>query len=574
MKYSNQPIWALATFLTLLLAGCGGSSSTSGTPEMTELQKAQKAAMDASDMAKTKSDEAKTSADGAQEAVMGLAEIQTGNPMAKTHAEAARKAADEALAAYNLAKKEYDKTRAAGSRTAAVEARIAAEAARMKADTQAKMAADEAMKAQQAASREVRHVEGMTYKVGDTSITAGAPKATKTIDGKTVTTGTIRDTLYGYWSWRLQVNYAAASGNKPETRAQPRIVDRTDLPLRFVTDSEDDLKRLTLVYQYATSKNNKMVSLFRDRGTNKPDTTVSEANPYGTVTVGGKAVPIMRAQGEFYISSVWVSGTTYRLDTRTAAFTPKSNTGDGAIQSVRIAADSKDANAATGLSGIYYYMDGSTKKWLRLSKSATDTAGAVTLTYDDITVYENVRFPTVMPFKHMNFGLWASTRQPPGDETGDTLFIADMGIGFVKALPDSKMSGADMPNFGSAKYEGYWISNQRQADAGGEGEISGWLSGAETTADFGKNTIKVDLKFLATLEGRIDGDGFSGTKVTAITAPASNNRLTKDASKFTGTFSGNFFGPMAAEVGGVFDFTSEGKKAGEFRGSFGGVMVE
>ena len=35
-------------------------------------------------------------------------------------------------------------------------------------------------------------------------------------------------------------------------------------------------------------------------------------------------------------------------------------------------------------------------------------------------------------------------------------------------------------------------------------------------------------------------------------------------------YRGNFFGPNAEEVGGVFDITSEDRKKGELRGSFGG----
>ena len=43
--------------------------------------------------------------------------------------------------------------------------------------------------------------------------------------------------------------------------------------------------------------------------------------------------------------------------------------------------------------------------------------------------------------------------------------------------------------------------------------------------------------------------------------------------KFTGKFSGGFFGDAAAEAGGVFDFTSKDAADGEFRGAFGGDRV-
>ena len=41
--------------------------------------------------------------------------------------------------------------------------------------------------------------------------------------------------------------------------------------------------------------------------------------------------------------------------------------------------------------------------------------------------------------------------------------------------------------------------------------------------------------------------------------------------KFEGNFSGAFFGPLAAEAGGVFDFASDDgdNEGGAFRGAFG-----
>ena len=77
----------------------------------------------------------------------------------------------------------------------------------------------------------------------------------------------------------------------------------------------------------------------------------------------------------------------------------------------------------------------------------------------------------------------------------------------------------------------------------------------------------VDLIGLAKLDGMISGDKFSGTKASEVMA--GEGRL--DASgTFTGSFSGAFFGPKAAEAGGVFDYTSTDMKAGEFSGAFGG----
>ena len=87
------------------------------------------------------------------------------------------------------------------------------------------------------------------------------------------------------------------------------------------------------------------------------------------------------------------------------------------------------------------------------------------------------------------------------------------------------------------------------------------------TAKFETDGIMVDLMGLATLDGTITGDRFKGTKVTGVMAGAGG----LDASgTFTGSFSGAFFGPKAAEAGGVFDYTSKDMKAGEFSGAFGG----
>ena len=63
---------------------------------------------------------------------------------------------------------------------------------------------------------------------------------------------------------------------------------------------------------------------------------------------------------------------------------------------------------------------------------------------------------------------------------------------------------------------------------------------------------------------------FSGIKAT-VEANDDPHGLDSEGATFTGKFSGGFAGAKAAEAGGVFDFTSAGKKAGEFRGAFGGA---
>ncbi len=549
MQYTDKLFLALLTSLTLFLAGCGGSSSTSMVnKEPTELEKAQQAAEAAKNAAMTASTNADTEADKADESVMSIVVLQTGSKgdTAKMDAAAARTAANAAMSAYETAKAQYDRAKATDNLTAAVEAKLAAEAAKREADKQAAMAAEKAKMAVDAASMVLKvSADGKTYSVGDVSITAGSPKKTATRDGVTRTTGKIEDIVRKGDSDRSAVTYSAGP---PETRAQP-VVEKRNIALGVSTDSDDDTVRLELVDRYVTLESNKMVSIFRDRGNTDQTATASGANPYGTVTVSGKAVPIMRVQGEFYM----VSGT---------AELTKQN-----ANRATIAANTKDANAATGLGGgIYYYMEGNTKKWLRLNRSSTDTGGAVTLTYDNISVYENARFPEAKLYKHINFGTWT-----PLKEDGNT--YAGLGVGFVSALPGKAVTppanipvGGIVTYFGQAQY-----TMQNRADHSSEpGKINSWTSGATTTVDFNKSTIKADIGISGTFSGMIDGNSFSGAKISDIT----DTDINTDSSVYTVEFRGNIFGPKFEEVGGVFSVTSENMKHGGFQGSFGGIDKE
>ena len=84
-------------------------------------------------------------------------------------------------------------------------------------------------------------------------------------------------------------------------------------------------------------------------------------------------------------------------------------------------------------------------------------------------------------------------------------------------------------------------------------------------ANFGKDTVNVTLAGLASLEGAISENTFSGEKATVETGHA-----TLDATAdFEGTLNGAFFGSKAAEAGGVFDFAADDGEGGAFRGAFG-----
>ncbi|WP_136661889.1 transferrin-binding protein-like solute binding protein [Nitratireductor sp. XY-223] len=569
-----------ASVLTLGLAACnttggggaGGGTGNGGAAPTSELGKAQAAAKAAMEAAKTQSDAADTEADKAEAAQMNIALLQTGDPMAKTHAEAARAAARAAMTAYNTAKAESAKAAAATTDTAAVEARIAAQAALKTAQAQQKIAMDKAAEAVKAAGMEVKvsyDDDGKpTYRVGEVTIVAGAEKMVKKVNDEVErTTGKIGPFTIARRSARTASPYKEKSGNTPEVMAQP-AVERRSLTIGSITDSADDKMRLVLVDKYETSeaaKKDVMVSVFR-RNDNPSEnsnhiyiraTPENEDAPYGTFDQGDKKYVVKRATGVFYE----VTG---------PDATPTGKTGSGSLDKFTIGYD-KDPQNTNDENGIYYHDDDEgNRTWYKRVGVTTDGnadpsgSGNDGVRYQYIkTPVHNVRFPTAKSFEHLNYGTWAGLK-----EDGNTL--ADLGTGFVSKLPDGTVTPTnDMPNFGQATYEGGWTGNVRAAAADGNGAITNQKEVMTTIAKFGENTLTTTLNTLATLKGDIDGNSFSGTGVSGV---GTKGGLT-GGDGYTGSFSGSFFGPKAEEIGGVFDITSEGRKAGEARGAFGGGMT-
>ena len=173
-------------------------------------------------------------------------------------------------------------------------------------------------------------------------------------------------------------------------------------------------------------------------------------------------------------------------------------------------------------------------------------------------------------FKHIHYGLWNGL-SGSGANT-----VADLGTGFVNALadgtgmtdPDHAAEGG-MPNSGTATYNGNWVANIQEADEQGDGAITRHSDTSSMTADFGMDTVKVTLDRLATLDGAISENTFSGDAKPKLMNELAGGLANTD--DFTGSFSGAFFGPSAAEAGGVFDYESKENKDGAFRGSFGGA---
>ncbi len=528
----------------------------------------------------TASTNADTEAQKAETAAMNLVAIQTGGNTAKMHADAARAAAVAAMTAYQEAKAEYDKAKATGAtETAAVTARIAAEMAKTEAEAQAKIAKDKAAEAVKVAAMELGF-SGGAYRLGDASITPGAPPVTRTANGVERKTGFVA--FYNFKNNSVRRIHRPAIQSGSGQRAQPSILLRRapgatvnaefyagnsgypDYPrdlqygAQVVFDSDDDKTRLFLFDKYIGETT--ISGAYRDLGTDQT-ATATAANPHGEVDHDNNAdtpkLKILRASGEFRLAS-----------------------GSGALTESNV----HQADVGFGLAnhnwreqdGIYYYESGGTKTWLRRKKTETSNQGVVTITYDKITVYENVtRFPITVAYDHMNYGQWV-----PLKEDGDS--SAALGIGFVRLLDGQSMTSAafmEGNRLGSATYAGHFVGHSRAQNAQGEGEVGLFEGTAKITADFAKDSVNIDLyggagssdSVTIVFQGDIDGNTFAGDKVTVNDGPSwFKVKTTASGGAFTGGFNGAFFGPNAEEAGGVFDFTSAGKKDGEFRGAFGG----
>ena len=188
-------------------------------------------------------------------------------------------------------------------------------------------------------------------------------------------------------------------------------------------------------------------------------------------------------------------------------------------------------------------------------------------TYTRVGVIE-VTIDNPTAFKHIHYGLWNGL-SGSGANT-----VADLGTGFVNALADGMgMTNPDhaaeggMPNSGTATYNGNWVANIQEADQQGDGAITRHSDTSSMTADFGMDTVKVALDGLATLDGAISENTLSGDSQPKLSNELPGGLANTD--DFKGSFSGAFFGPSAAEAGGVFDYASKENKNGAFRGSFG-----
>ena len=76
--------------------------------------------------------------------------------------------------------------------------------------------------------------------------------------------------------------------------------------------------------------------------------------------------------------------------------------------------------------------------------------------------------PVAIDYKHIHFGVWAALGAA---EKSGSQELSDLGIGFVQSIGDG-LTGADMPNNGTANYSGSWVAAVQAEEEDGNGVIS------------------------------------------------------------------------------------------------------
>ena len=564
--------------LSAVMYGCvhnGGddapATDMSGTPDPmpeptpdpgpTDLEATQTAAADAAAAAMTASDNAAASASSAADATANIATLQT-NGMAAAHAYAAHAAAGEAADAASKAADASADAAAATTGAAAEEAWAMADAAQDAAEAAEATAVDMADAAVAAAMTEL-HIDGTVKTVGDSSVDAMAgPRSVATgsgADAQTVITGLIasmnpmgtgdmipgRDFVPGMSD---DPGTGTVDESTPDTTYRQAAAART-FAIGKTLDSSDDTARLMIVTDYADTNKVRVYA---------PGTQTLMGTKAGYVTIGADGTD--------------TNNTPLRSEGMFVAAETDPDSPDGSLTSAdSIAATAKPVE-------LFSYLDAAGDRQYA-TLTTTSTTGAVTMytyaTDHDITAVTAgdgpdegpdgdeteivAAVPGPVAYEHLHFGVWAGLGEASAAGAQD---VADMGIGFVQSIGDG-MTGADMPNVGPASWSGNWVAVVLQ----GAGDDSMALEHgiASLSADLDKSTISADLDGLATLSGSIEGSGFEGTTATVT---ANSYGLTPGGA-FEGAFSGGFYGPKAAEAGGVFDFSSD--DSGAFRGAFGGA---
>ena len=586
MKFhENKLLTAVAAAaLTFAVAACSSngdddqtaSTTTPTTPTdpttpapLSELATAQADAAAAATAAMTASGEAATAAAAAMAAVANLATMQTG-ATAGGLADEAQTAADKAMMAYEHAKSASDLAAEAEDVTAAVEARVMAVAAMENAVKYATTASEKGTAAETAAMAELM-IDGKDKSVGGTTVNADAATSVVTTAigtaSQTVATGRLtaandpKREGFGGVTGSEYMPAVAATENAAAIAAvaYKQGVTARNLTIGRTLDTSDDTARLMLVTHYAGTK---MVRVYNAEADETETLTSSKAgyvsvNVTETGDVDEMSNVALKSEGNYYpVAGVTAGTLAFADDLADDAESKEVFSYKDPNDGVR-----KYVVAGTTVTGgddpEYNYVVVNVIAMAAVADSDDDEDS------DPEDSKVRAALPVAIDYKHIHFGVWAALGAA---EKSGLQELSDLGIGFVQSIGDG-LTGADMPNNGTAIYSGSWVAAVQAAEEDGNGVISLKYGAATIGADLTMATIEANLMGLAKLEGAIDTNTFSGTKATV---DGDNTYNLDSTGKFTGSFSGGFYGAQAAEAGGIFDFTSKDAVDGALRGAFGG----
>ena len=568
---ANQ-IAALQAQINQLVLDLEAANATPST-ETVALETAQADAVTAAAEAMEAATAAKVASDAAQTAIENLATLQTGETsrgLAHAAYAQAKAAADAAAEAQTAS----DGAAEATNGVAATRLLVMAETARDNAVAAQGMAETRGAAAMAGAMEELMIV-GTVKTVGGTSLDATAGSTSSTSDGQTTVTGLLPKGDQPMHTVVASATVPGVTGN-PDADMDPyeapvAAAAERKFPIGKLVDSADDLARLMIVTQYAGAETVNVYSqgtaapLQGDRGTKAGYVTIDDGVPSnGAGTDGADQNNVaLRSEGTYY-----PNGTDTGALDEAVGEVAFNATGKEVFSFVDPDTSRNEAGAKTYVVLLNEVKVGTTTTYNYVN--ADIYVEDVDMDGDDATNNLHkvtAEIPEATDYKHIHFGVWAALGDPEKDGTQE---LSDLGIGFVQSIGDglTAIGGGidDMPNGGKATYKGDWVAAVQKADRDGNGAMSLEHKRVQLEADFGMATINVDLMGLAKLEGEIDTNTFDGTKATV----AANDYGLTPAGKFTGTFSGGFYGAKAAEAGGIFDFTSEDAEAGAFRGAFGG----
>ena len=552
----------------------------------TDLEETQTAAADAAAAAMTASDAAAKAADDAATATMYLATLQTGADSnaaemgGNEHADAARKYAKAAMTASDAA---AAASASAASATTAAEAEAAwrmAENAKddaVKAETEA---SKHAAAASAAAMSELHIKDALKWAGGIMDDDEGASSVNANAD---TTTSPAKDKITGFIE-DVERSLGAVAGrayDEATATLYRQAVAARDLKIGKTLDSSDDKARLTVFHSRFTTND---VSVYGIPATRT--SIIVRIDSDGNRTLAGSdgslgtdddvAAPAFNSLGMHHEASNPLSDPADLTSQPTAA--------DGL-------ANTDVVGAETTATEVFSYTDSGTFHTVETSRIVNAVTGDADVTYmsvdtlapaapdahgidDDFPggpsatetdenpeqIRETASIPVAELYSHIHFGIWAGLG--PAAKDGSQK-VANLGIGFVQNFSGSGKT--DRLGIGTVSYNGDWVAAvQKRNRTAGAGAIILDNNTARLVADFDEQEFTATLNGLATLEGTIAGNGFSGITAKAIT----HDDLNSDGT-FVGEFSGGIYGPAGTEAAGVFDF--DGKQNGAFRGAFGGT---